>query len=282
MKRYFFYSILFHILLLILAFFIIHPKKAKEPAPFVTTLVTPEELPKEPQKELQEKEQPRLPPLPRNLPAPQKFSAIPSSPKPAVKSRSIPSVQKAVPSNTGRNPYQANTPETDTSRSSAVEPGPRQDRPSKSQREPNVGAKRGPAVSSRDMLFDRESIAKLTPQESEKSEKDTGITFDTKEYKYYGYMQRLREKIEGIWKYPAEAAERKLNGDLYIRFTIKKDGRLGAVELVHTSGYELLDAAAIRALRDADPYWPLPDSWNQDSLTITGHFVYYYYNTYIR
>ncbi|MGD0283858.1 MAG: energy transducer TonB [Dissulfurispiraceae bacterium] len=275
MKRYFFYSILFHILLLIVAFFLIHPKKVKEPAPFVTTLVTPEEMPKEmpkePQKKLQEREQPRIPQLPRNLPAPQKFSAIPSSPKPAVKSSSIPSVQK---------------PETDTSPSSAVEPGYRLERQSMSQGESNLGAKKwfqpGPPISPRSKLLDPEEIGKIARKESETSEKDTGITFDTKEYKYYGYMQRLREKIEGIWKYPAEAAQRRLNGDLYIRFTIKKDGRLGAVELVHTSGYEILDAAAIRALRDADPYWPLPDSWNQDSLTITGHFVYYYQNTYIR
>lgn len=135
--------------------------------------------------------------------------------------------------------------------------------------------------SPKDKLFDKDVISKLVPQDKDKSQ-DSSITFSTKEYQYQGYMQRLKEKIEGIWKYPRDAAERGIYGDLYIRFTIKKNGRLGAVELLRTSGYKSLDDAAIKALRDAEPYWPLPDEWGRDGLTITGHFVYTYYGSYIR
>jgi protein TonB len=108
------------------------------------------------------------------------------------------------------------------------------------------------------------------------------ITFSTKEFKYYGYKMRLKEKIENIWKYPPEAAQKGIYADLYIRFTILKNGKLGAVELLRTSGYKRLDDAALKALRDAAPYWPLPDEWTEESFTITGHFIYSLYGSYIR
>jgi protein TonB len=95
-------------------------------------------------------------------------------------------------------------------------------------------------------------------------------------------MQRLKEKIESAWKYPLDAAARREYGDLYIQFTIKKKGKIGAVELIETSGHPSLDTAAIKALRDADPYWPLPNAMGKESLTITGHFVYLNGAYYIR
>lgn len=131
-------------------------------------------------------------------------------------------------------------------------------------------------------LFDRDVLERLAKNEKEEPVPDRGITFDTNELRYHSYMLRLKEKIEGIWRYPPEAAEKGIYGDLYIRFTIKKDGRLGNVELVRTSGYRNLDEAAMRALRDAEPFWPLPQEWKKDELVITGHFIYSLYGVYLR
>ncbi|MDI6801925.1 MAG: energy transducer TonB [Thermodesulfovibrionales bacterium] len=133
-------------------------------------------------------------------------------------------------------------------------------------------------------LFDRDVIGRLALKENEKEKpkQQSSFTFDTAEFKYHGYLKRLRERIEGTWKYPPDAAERGIYGDLYIQFTIKRNGQLGAVELVRTSGHKSLDDAAIRALKDAEPYWPLPDEWGKEGMTITGHFVYSLYGAYIR
>lgn len=119
-------------------------------------------------------------------------------------------------------------------------------------------------------LFDKETIekfAKKSPQEKE-------LTFDTSELKHRGYMRMLKDKIESIWKYPHKAARQGIAGDLYIKFSIKKDGRLGEVELMRTSGHKDLDEAAMKAIKDAEPYWPLPEDWDKDTLEITGHFIY--------
>ncbi|MDH4231838.1 MAG: TonB family protein, partial [Nitrospirota bacterium] len=112
--------------------------------------------------------------------------------------------------------------------------------------------------------------------------KDDSVTFDTSDYRYAGYMRKLKAKIESIWVYPPEAMARGLYGDLKVRFTIRKDGRLGAVELVRTSGYKMLDDAAIRALKDGEPYWPLPEEWGMESYSILGHFVYSLYGYSLR
>ncbi len=138
-----------------------------------------------------------------------------------------------------------------------------------------------PSGIKRENLFDKDVIKKFVEKEKVQKEEST-VTFDAKEFKYYGYMERLKEKIEGIWRYPSDAALRGIYGDLYISFTIKKDGSLGSVELLRTSGHRSLDEAAMRALKDAAPYWPLPEEWGRDGFTITGHFIYSLYGTYIR
>jgi protein TonB len=123
-----------------------------------------------------------------------------------------------------------------------------------------------------------EKIAKKTEAQKEKS----SITFDVKGFKYDSYMMRLKDKIEGIWQYPSDAAMRGIYGDLYLSFTIKKNGSLSKVELVRTSGYRSLDEAAMKALKDAAPYWPLPEDWKEEELTVIGHFMYTIYGIYVR
>lgn len=134
----------------------------------------------------------------------------------------------------------------------------------------------------KERLFDKEVLDRLARKEKEDLKPDKGITFDTNELKYYSYMQRLKDKIEGIWRYPPDAAEKGIYGDLYIRFTIKKNGKLGNIELLRTSGYRSLDDAAMKALKDAEPFWPLPDEWKKEDLIITGHFIYSLYGVYLR
>ncbi len=155
-------------------------------------------------------------------------------------------------------------------------PGKRGIEGSSSEKEPHLLTK----------LFDREiierhsTLPKKKPALPEREEtKKDGITFQAKNLKYYGFMRRLKERIESAWIYPPYEAERGIYGDLYVNFTIKKNGDLGEVEIVRTSGHRSLDIAALNALKKAAPFWPLPESWGVDSFTIKGHFVYTFYGT---
>lgn len=130
---------------------------------------------------------------------------------------------------------------------------------------------KGLPLKPKSFLFDKETI-EMHAKKGDVGKKD--LTFDVPEFHHRGYMKMLKDKIESIWKYPKEAAVRGIYGDLYIRFSIKKNGALGDVELVRTSGYNDLDEAAMKALKDSEPYWPLPDDWKGDELSILGHFIY--------
>ncbi len=137
--------------------------------------------------------------------------------------------------------------------------------------------KDGSLLSPRSFLFDKKTIEKYARKGPPMNK---GLTFDISEFKHRGYMRMLKEKIESIWKYPKEAARLGISGDLYVRFSIKRDGELGEVELLRTSGYKDLDEAAIKAVKDAEPYWPLPEDWEKDDLEIKGHFIYIFGRTY--
>jgi periplasmic protein TonB len=114
----------------------------------------------------------------------------------------------------------------------------------------------------------------LRNRDDKKFDTDKKLAFDEKELKFMLYNMKLKDRLEHIWIYPPSAAARGISGDLIIRFSILKNGKLGAVELVRTSGHKDLDDAAVRALREGSPYWPLPESWGMDSYTIDGHFIY--------
>ena len=139
-----------------------------------------------------------------------------------------------------------------------------------------------PSPSMKEKLFDRGVINEFAKRIPEKVEKKKTFTFDTSEYRFLIYNRRLKEKIESVWKYPPEEASQGIYGDLVLRFTIRKNGRLGNIELVRTSGHKRLDDAAIQALRAGEPYWPLPDEWGMQTYTIVGHFVYTIYGYHIR
>ncbi len=125
-------------------------------------------------------------------------------------------------------------------------------------------------------LFDKGTIEKFARKGSPAKK---GLTFDTTGFKHRGYMRMLRERIEDIWKYPREAARQGLSGDLYMKFSIGRDGKLEEVKLLRTSGYRALDEAAMKAVKNAGPFWPLPDDWKEESLEIKGHFIYVFGNT---
>jgi protein TonB len=138
----------------------------------------------------------------------------------------------------------------------------------------------------REKLFDKGIIGDIAKRDIDKEEegvkKGTTFSLDTKGYKYLIYNRRLKERIESIWIYPPDEASKGIYGDLIIKFTILKNGTLGDIELVRTSGFKNLDDAAMKALKEGEPYWPLPDEWGMNSYTIEGHFIYTIFGYYIR
>ena len=74
------------------------------------------------------------------------------------------------------------------------------------------------------------------------------------EFKYTAYFAKLKRRLEGVGGYPEIAKNQRLQGEVRINFTIQKNGKLGDLRLVSSSGYRILDEAALELLSDAAPY----------------------------
>lgn len=74
-----------------------------------------------------------------------------------------------------------------------------------------------------------------------------------------GYRTRIRQAIDKHKHYPRMARRLGLEGRVVVAFTVEADGRLAGVRVVESSDSELLDEAALEAVRKAAPFPPFPD-----------------------
>jgi TonB family protein len=79
------------------------------------------------------------------------------------------------------------------------------------------------------------------------------------------FTGKVRQRIANAKYYPRIARRRGMEGQPIIGFTLDRQGRLTKVDLARTSGYQLLDRAALEAVHQAAPYPKIPASLKMDS-----------------
>jgi protein TonB len=95
------------------------------------------------------------------------------------------------------------------------------------------------------------------------------------------FFRRFRNQIEGVWNYPAEAVQKGIVGILQVKITVNRNGELLDVELIQSSGADILDFEAIQAIYRAAPFGPLPKHYQHPDLKIYAHFRYQISGKYI-
>ena len=122
--------------------------------------------------------------------------------------------------------------------------------------------------------LDPKKYASFDKGDLEKFDDDEPVSLDTTEVKYASYFARIKHQIERVWVYPSDAAQRGISGGLNLTFSISKDGNLLGAQITHKSGYEILDIAALKAIKEAAPFYPFPSTIKREKLTIQANFVY--------
>jgi len=124
--------------------------------------------------------------------------------------------------------------------------------------------------------FDPNKYASLDTKTKNPEDADDGedVSLDTTETQYASYFARIKHQIELVWTYPSEAAQRGINGRLTLRFRISKDGNLVSARVVDKSGHDILDYAAIKAVKEAAPFYPFPANIKKKKLSILATFIY--------
>ncbi|MBS0557901.1 MAG: energy transducer TonB [Proteobacteria bacterium] len=97
------------------------------------------------------------------------------------------------------------------------------------------------------------------------------ISANTKEYAYAAYMAAWVARVEriGNLNYPDEARREHMHGQLVLTVSLSRSGAVKSVDVIHSSGHKLLDDAAMRIVRLAAPFPPIPKDENIDELYIT-------------
>ena len=79
----------------------------------------------------------------------------------------------------------------------------------------------------------------------------------------------VREKIESKKRYPLAAQTSGIEGRARVKVVILKDGKLKNVEIMESSGYEILDRAALQSVQDAAPFPPIPEAVKRDTIQMS-------------
>jgi protein TonB len=76
------------------------------------------------------------------------------------------------------------------------------------------------------------------------------------------YLHNWKTRIEtiGNQNYPGEARLNRLYGDLRLLVVLRVDGSVQDIEILKSSGHKVLDDAAVRIVRLAEPFEPFPVS----------------------
>ncbi len=88
------------------------------------------------------------------------------------------------------------------------------------------------------------------------------------------FFRRFHDQIELVWNYPAEAILSETEGTLELLIIVDPKGDLIDIDLVRTSGSDLLDFEAIQAVYRAAPFGPLTKHYPHEQLKIRAHFSY--------
>jgi periplasmic protein TonB len=88
------------------------------------------------------------------------------------------------------------------------------------------------------------------------------ISANTQEYEFAAYMRAWVARIEriGNLNYPDEARRQQLHGQLVLTVGLDRQGRIKSIDVIQPSGHKVLDDAAIRIVRLAEPFPALPES----------------------
>lgn len=119
---------------------------------------------------------------------------------------------------------------------------------------------------------DREMSEKIKKREG--IEEGDTVWLNLKRGLLISFFRRFHNQIEGVWNYPQKALENEIQGTLLLKITVNKDGELLDVDLLKSSGSDLLDFEAIQAVYRAAPFGPLGKHYPYPDLKIMAHFHY--------
>ncbi len=148
-----------------------------------------------------------------------------------------------------------------------------------SSRNEQAGARRGAAKSDAS-IFRKSSTEKpigaerLLPGLHDLTAYNRPIPLNTRDPVLAPFTKVIESWIEAQWEYPDLAKNYGLQGRVTVEFTVLQNGHIDLLAVVRSSGSNLLDEEAVRAIKAAAPFPPIPRSIAANRLRIVAGFTY--------
>jgi protein TonB len=193
-----------------------------------------------------------------------------SSPSPGIiAKRNSPEVKKSVPAKGVTAPKAAELRKEQEVREPESEPAPAKEPPP-----PREKFEENLSITERRLPTMRELLPPATWASPADNSGDAAIALNTRDPQYITYFSSIKRNIEFVWEYPEPALRYGLQGKLLLQFTILATGELESAQIIRSSGSNLLDHEALRAMKAAAPFRPIPPWIDKKRLTITASFEY--------
>lgn len=100
------------------------------------------------------------------------------------------------------------------------------------------------------------------------------IWLHTRDRRYVAYFRKIYAKIQPRWRFPKTLELKLEQGEVLLEFVIAADGALAKVHIRRSSGYAAFDRNAVRAVRSAAPFGPIPAHLATTELRILAPFEF--------
>ena len=88
------------------------------------------------------------------------------------------------------------------------------------------------------------------------------------------FARTVRRRIESRRIYPLRARKSMIEGRVGVKLTISSSGILERAEIIKSSGHTILDAAALRSIRNAAPFPPFPEDIKRKRVQMTVYLLF--------
>ena len=85
---------------------------------------------------------------------------------------------------------------------------------------------------------------------------------------FFDYYDILRKRIQQNTLYPYHAKQKGMSGIAYISFVLARSGDVKQIVLLNSSGYSVLDEAAMNSVRKAEPFPQFPEKITPEEITL--------------
>ncbi len=88
------------------------------------------------------------------------------------------------------------------------------------------------------------------------------------------FLRRFESAVYGVWRYPEAAARAGIQGVTPVKITFNRKGEVENIDLLESSGSQLLDREVFRTLKSLGPIGGFPKAYDKDHFYLIAFFQY--------